>query len=241
MAQGLISAPAPTPFLDPHKLEEGRRVLKELETTPGATEQDLSDQQIKMVKYLLDHDLFAFNWFIFRHNDLIESLHGRICNLLNLWGWCELNDGSWTMQPDTSQEQHIKTDYRRLMILIPREFFKTSLATRANSLWKIVNYPNEPVVIVNERLENAKKWMRSIREVVENSLLFQVVYKDLLPPGIARWDNRFRPRNWKWTDDYLQFQRSEIGIPEASLTALGIGAAAAGGHWNWLIKDYLIS
>jgi hypothetical protein len=117
------------------------------------------------------------------------------------------------------------------MIQIPRGFFKTAVGTMANALFRVCKNPDEPVVIFNERLGNSQKWLRAIKEVVQSSVLFQVLYEDLLPPGIAQWDVRSTPKWWKWSDDFLQFQRGKAGIPESSVTALGIGAASAGGHW----------
>jgi hypothetical protein len=49
------------------------------------------------------------------------------------------------------------------------------------------------------------------------------------------------PRWWKWSDTELLFHRNSTGVPEASITALGVGAASAGGHWPIIIKDDLIS
>jgi hypothetical protein len=49
------------------------------------------------------------------------------------------------------------------------------------------------------------------------------------------------PRWWKWNDAEIVFNRPSSGIPEASLTAAGVGTATTGGHWDRLIKDDLIS
>tara|TARA_Y100000310_G_scaffold344025_1_gene454604 strand:- start:8116 stop:10383 length:2268 start_codon:yes stop_codon:yes gene_type:complete len=127
------------------------------------------------------------------------------------------------------------------MTQIPREFFKTSVGTRANALWQITKEPSKPVAIFNERDTNAKKWLKSIRDVVQSNLLFQQVYRDLLPPGIAKEDSRSTPRWWKWSDEQLDFEGRDIGEPEASISAHGIEAATTGGHWPKLILDDLIS
>jgi hypothetical protein len=89
-------------------------------------------------------------------------------------------------------------------------------------------------------MENSKKWLRAIREVVQANRLFHLVYRDIIPPGIAFDDTRTLPRWWKWNDEEVVFQR-RAGIPEASLTAMGVGTASTGGHWTRIIKDDLIS
>ncbi len=185
----------------------------------GANPQDLAHNQVEQLRDYLTNDLFAFAWFVFEYHDLIDSLHGQIAGLIAHWG-----------QPG----------YERIMVQIPREFFKTSLCTRSNALWQVVRDPNAPVAIFNERIENTAKWIRAIRDVAASNELFQIVFRDLMPPGVSRNDTRTMPRSWKWSDTELQFQRDKI-TPEASITGLGIGAASAGGHWPKIIKDDLIS
>jgi hypothetical protein len=181
---------------------------------------DLLEGQIGELRAHLDNSLFDFAYLVFGFEDLIPSLHGEVCHLLGLWGTGE---------------------YKRLMIQVPRGSYKTSLCTIANSLWQITRDPTETIVIFNERMENSKKWLRAIREVVMGSRIFQMVYRDMLPPGIAWDDNRSIPRHWKWGDEEIVFNRPNLGTPEASLTAMGVGTASTGGHWSRVIKDDLVS
>jgi hypothetical protein len=183
----------------------------------------MSQQQLTEVREALNTDLFLFAWTIFGYQDMNADLHGQLCSLLEAWG---------------------EPDYRRLLIQIPRGHLKSSLCTIANSLWQVCKDPDAPVAIFNEREDNTKKWLKTIREVVERSRIFQEVYRDILPPGIHPEDEAkgiTRPKTWKWSDTKLDFERSRHNIPEASITGLGIGAAAAGGHWPKIIKDDLIS
>jgi len=63
----------------------------------------------------------------------------------------------------------------------------------------------------------------------------------MIPPGIAYNDERTRPRDWKWSSREMNFVRTRTGIPEPTLTALGLTAASAGGHWDFILHDDLIS
>jgi hypothetical protein len=192
----------------------------ELKELTEADPRDLSQQQLTRLRNILLDDLYLFAYLIFDYQDLVPHLHGRIATLLKRWG---------------------EPEFERLMIQVPREAFKTSLCTRANALWQICRDPDLPVAIFNEREPNVAKWVRAIREVVQSNRLFHAVFGDLLPPGVKLGDKRSMPRWWKWSDTELLFQRGAQGIPEASITGLGIGAAAAGGHWPKIIKDDLIS
>lgn len=193
--------------------------LNELSSLRDADPRDLSQQQISLFGDFLKSSLYHFAWFICEFHQLIPELHGKLAALLGKWG-----------QPG----------YTRIMIQLPREFFKTSLCTIANPLWQITRDPDSPVAIFNEKEGNAAMWVRTIRDIAANSLLFQTLYPDLLPPGIGINATQSMPRSWKWNDFEITFQRNRIQ-PEASITALGIGSASAGRHWPKIIKDDLIS
>jgi hypothetical protein len=210
-------------------------ILTDMSTSGGSPE-DMTIAQLKELRaYFSDprEGLYRFAWTFFGFHDLIPSLHGEICQLLGKWG----SAPAWN----------------RIMIQVPRGSYKTSLCTMANALWQLtrpectcpqIGHPHlgadHTILICNERVDNAKKWLRAIREIVGSSRLFQLLYRDMLPPGVAFNDDRSMPRQWKWTDEELMFERSP-GVPEASLTAAGVGTATTGGHWTHIIKDDLVS
>jgi hypothetical protein len=190
---------------------------------------DLTNAQQAELRAYFDASLFAFAWTFFGFHDLIPGLHGQVCHLLERWG-----------EPPTEPGD----PGRRLMIQIPRGSYKTSLCTIANSLWQVSKRPDTTILICNEIVDNAKKWLRAMREVAMTSRLYQAVYGDLLPPGVHWRDReagRTMPRWWKWNDNEIVFTRPTAGIPEASITAAGIGTATTGGHWDRIVKDDLIS
>ncbi len=159
-------------------MDPAQTILEELKTLADADPRDLTPQQIEVIRGALLDDLFAFAQEVFEYRDLVPHLHGRIAGLLELWG---------------------TPGYERLMIQCPRESYKSSLCTRANALWQVCREPDKPVAIFNEREPNVSKWIRASREVVQSNTLFQVLFRDLLPPGIARGDSRSMPRWWKWS------------------------------------------
>jgi hypothetical protein len=203
-------------------------ILTDLVESKGRAS-ELTAAQAAELRTYFDNSLFAFAWTFFGFHDLIPSLHGQICHLLERWG-----------EPVESPED----PGSRLMIQIPRGSYKTSLCTLANGLWQVSRAPDTTILICNEIQDNSKKWLRAIREVAMTSRLYQAVYADILPPGIHwsdRDNGRTMPRWWKWNDQEIVFNRPSTGIPEASLTAAGVGTATTGGHWDRLIKDDLIS
>jgi hypothetical protein len=200
-------------------LTPGLQVLEEL-ANQGADPEDYSRKVLDQVRESLNNDLLEFCRAIFGFDQMIPEVHGAVATLIKRWADSDISP--------------------RLMFQLPRGSFKTSLCSRANPLWQVCREPDETVVIFNERLENTQRWIRSIKETVQGSKLFQLVYRDLLPPGVAHNDTRSMPRNWKWSDTELLFQRDKPS-PEASITGSGIEAAATGMHWHKMILDDLIS
>jgi hypothetical protein len=117
------------------------------------------------------------------------------------------------------------------------------MATRALSLWTLAKNPDSTIGIFTEKEENAQSWTAAIAEVVERSILFQLLWRDMIPPGIGFWDKeagRSRPRGLKWGATGLRFERPAVGIPELSIEPRGIGGAVVGKHWTHKILDDII-
>jgi hypothetical protein len=222
----------------------GAYLLGELETLSDASHQDLGRRDLDAIRDYLNRDLYAFARVVFNYKDLDPTLHGQIAQWISLWGQVQIRrmgDILWVPYHQLRPSDEILQDCRRLMTQIPREFFKTSMGTIANTLWQICREPDRPVALFNERLDNvAKKAVGAIRQTVMGNKLFQDVYRDLLPTGIHYRDTQSMPRWWKWNDFELDFQGKRVGEPEYSISAHGVESSAVGGHWPKLIFDDLI-
>ena len=188
--------------------------------------------------------LYFFAQHIFGYKDLTLDLHLPICQFLGRWGESVLDDGT-VITRHVGEHDKVVESFRRLMVCIPRECFKTSLCTRANGLWQIAKDPShDPTIgIFNENEKKAEAWVGAIAEVVESSRMFQELWPEMIPVGISYSDReagKSRPRNWKWGATGLKFIRNTIGVPELSLAGFGIGGAATGLHFTHKILDDII-
>ena len=152
----------------PVHLRESLALFEELQTLGKGEARDLTDQQIPVLRRLFEDSTVGLYFFareIFGYKDLTTSLHLPICQLLGRWGSSVLADGSvrWD-SPTGSWEDDIVDSYRRIMVCIPRECFKTSLCTRANAVWTVLRSPdyNATIGIFNEKQENTETWCASI-------------------------------------------------------------------------------
>lgn len=211
----LLSKLAPTPA----DQSQGSAVLRDMLASSGRPE-DMTSTQISLVRDHLNTHFWDFAYLIGGVDILYAPLHGPVCDLIERWG---------------------TPGWKRIMVQLPRGALKSTLCTRTGALWRICRDPNTTVVIFNEKIERVERWLIAIQSIVSSNPYFRVLYRDLIPPGIAQGDPRSRPRDWKWSAREMTFVRSKPGIPEASITALSVGGASAGGHWEWIFHDDLIS
>ena len=238
----------PTPkLLIPEPLHGAFSVLGDLATLTDADPRDLSGAQVTALRTLFEDPtigLFLFAKTIFGYQDLTISIHLPICRFLSHWGESELADGTTITAPPTGLNAEVVNSWRRLMVCIPREMFKTSM-NRALMLWTIARDPthNPTIGLFNEKAENSQAWVGAITEVVERSRLLQILWRDMIPKGIGFWDTDqgiTRSRGLKWGNGGLRFERTAIGIPELSIEPHGIGGAVVGKHYTHMIFDDII-
>lgn len=188
----------------------------------GGRPEDMTRSQIASVRAHLESHFSDFAYIIGGCDVQYPPLHGPVCELFELWG---------------------TPDYKRLMVQLPRGALKSTIFTRSGALWRVVRDPNTTIAIFNEKVERVEKWLIAIASIVATNRLFRVLWPEVIPPGIGRDADKDekKPRDWKWSSRELLFNRTKSGIPEATISAMSVGGASAGGHWEWLFFDDLIS
>ncbi len=207
---------------------------------------DLSTSQVRVLKAAFedrDVGIYLMSTQIFGYMDLIPSIHLPISRFLGLWGHTETTKSGHIWYPPIETDGDIIDSDRRLMLCIPREHFKTSIATRVMSLWTLCRNHDATIGLFNEKEENSQSWVAAICEVVESSWLFQMLWRDMIPQGIGFWDKEKgvnKPRSLKWGGAGVRFERGALGIPELSIEPRGIGGAVTGKHYTHKILDDII-
>ncbi len=194
----------------------GRELLDQLLTLTDAHVRDLGPHDLDDLRALFNESLFLFSSVICGGNILDPKLHREMAHYIQLWG---------------------SPGWERLIAQYPRDHLKSTVGTRDNALWQICREPDQPVALFNETVDNTKKWLRAIQSIVSGSAMFQAVYRDLLPPGVHKDDTRSMPRNWKWSDEAIDFEGRRIGEAENSISGWGVGSAGTSHHWPKLIID----
>ena len=110
-------------------------------------------------------------------------LHFGMCQILSRWGYLEMADGTWVKRPPREGDE-IVDSWRRLMLCVPRDHFKTTVGTRGTGLWIITKDPEATVGIWNENGDKSKSWVGATKKVVEESKLYHMLWPEVLPKGI---------------------------------------------------------
>ena len=112
------------------------------------------------------------------------------------------------------------------LIVLPRTFLKTTIAAAMYSLWRATKDPTIRILITSNTTPNAKKTLRTIRDIVENNQFYQLLFEEVIP-------NFSKVR---WSDECACLKRP-IDHPEGTFEAAGIGSNIIRRHFNIIIED----
>lgn len=117
----------------------------------------------------------------------------------------------------------------REIVILPRDWFKSTIASIGYPLWRAVNDPNIRILITQNSFGNACKKLYNIRQLIEANQLFRACYPEVLPT-----------RNSVWKSECLTLNR-KIAAPEGTFEAAGIGTAVVSRHYDLVIEDDTVS
>ncbi len=149
--------------------------------------------------------LYFFAKAILGFEDLTDHIHKPICD--------ELQDD----------------ENKRIMIILPRDWFKSSIGSIAYPIWRAINNPNIRILVVQNTMTNACKKLSSIKAMIESNELLKSLYSKLRPS-----------KNSKWTQDVLTIERTGT-YPEGTFEAAGTGTASTSRHFDLIIQDDTVS
>ena len=116
----------------------------------------------------------------------------------------------------------------RVQIMAPRCSAKSTVMAIAYPLWRIGRNPNEKIKIICATTDKAKEVVEAISSYILQDKLYHKVFPHVVPA---------KPRNW--TKQKITVKRDIISR-DATVEALGITCAAAGGRATLLIGDDVV-
>lgn len=115
------------------------------------------------------------------------------------------------------------------MILVPRGTFKSTFFTVGRTLQKIAANRNERILIGNATGSNSERFLGEIKEHIISNEIFKQLYGEM-------YDKRLR-----WNENEIVVSGRDLGIKEATVTAMGVGGNLVSQHYSTIIADDLVN
>lgn len=163
--------------------------------------QKLSQDQLSSLKERAKKDLYFFAKGILGYDWLTPHIHLPICRMLE----------------DRTN--------RRVKIVLPRGWLKSTICTIAYPLWEAIRNPDVRVLLCQNTHTNACKKLAEIRSQVEKNPVFRALWPELLPD-----------RSCTWTNEAVQLRRKKTH-PEATFEAAGTRTKIVSRHYDIIIED----
>ena len=206
-------------------------------------DQRLTAEMKELLREKGKSDLYFFAKGVLQFDRLNPRIHKPVCRLLELYEgyndslarpWREyrrvllqsfrkrgVERSEWKERLREIKKRGIK----RLAILMPRGWFKTTLVSIAYPIWRAVRDPNVRILIAQNTATNARSKGAELGEVILQSSFLRILYPEIIPTPRERWnvDGRCVPR--------------DKAFAEATFEFVGRGTQVTSRHYNVIIED----
>lgn len=188
----------------PDLLERKERELPDPDSLPSVPDIRSESLRTKMAEKGRE-DLFYLSKVILGYRDLTPHTHGALCRFLDSVEW------------------------PRRMVLMPRNTFKTTLATIAHTIQLIVRDPNISILIISDIETNASNFMLEIQQHFEHNKLFRWVFPEVIPENF---------NTTIWSSTRMVVKRDVISRAP-TIDAIGAHGGAESRHYDYIKADDL--
>lgn len=197
----------------PHSKEPSRVLFFQISTIYSMDKLQIIEK-IQEVKNAYDQTrktyykerLYEFNRDILGWPDLYEPLHKRVCDFV--------------------QDNYTK---KKILLLLPRGTFKSSVITVGFSLWQIAKDPNTRILISNATYPMAVSFLSQIKKHITGNERFKQVFGEMYTP------------TEQWREDRISVSAEKLTHKEPTVWAYGMGGNLVGSHFNMAIMDDVVA
>lgn len=122
---------------------------------------------------------------------------------------------------------YVASDFKKFLILCPRGHLKSSICTVGYTIQRILKDRNLRVLVTNATLENAKKFLREIKEHFERNELLRLIFGDLTTK--------------KWTETEMILKGRTTNYKEPTVAVSSFGGNTVSQHYDLIIADDLVN
>ncbi len=157
-------------------------------------------------KYYLSH-FYEFNRDILSWPDIYEPLHRKVCEFV---------------------QNNVES--KKLLILLPRGSFKSSMITIGFPLWRLAQNPQERILIANATYPMATSFLSQIKDHISKNETFKELFGDFSASAAS------------WREDRITISREKAyEQKEPSVIAQGMSTNVTGSHYSLGILDDMVN
>lgn len=157
-------------------------------------------------EYYKSH-FYEFNRDVLAWPDIYEPLHKKVCDFVQ----------------DNAKK-------KKLLILLPRGTFKSSIITIGYTLWRIAQNPSDRILIANATFPMAVQFLGQIKNHLQRNDEFKAIFGDLTATADS------------WREDRITVSREKsYEQKEPTVSAFGIGGNLVGSHFNVALLDDVVA
>lgn len=185
-------------------------------TSKTISNQDaINEIDLNIAKELIDElktSLFYFDKMILNYNDLAENVHLELCEFID----------ERYIEPNENVIKPFK------LMLLPRGSFKSSAVTVGFVVYSIINNPDIRILIANEKLDNAKRFLSEIKGHFEANQKITNYYGNYVS-------------KFGWREDSIVVSQRTKNLKEPTVSCAGVEVVKVGMHYDLIIMDDLVS
>ena len=162
--------------------------------------------------------LYDFCRDIMGFSDMCPQPHYEVCNELE-WavGDCKFHGDQ----------------QRSLLVLLPRDSFKTVIGVQALAVAVLTRNPNARILITSHKQMQANQRASAVRKTFERNEAFLKKYGD-------DWKPEFREEQWS-DGKFTIMRRTHKDLREPSVQAAAVGADVTGSHFDLILVDDIVN
>lgn len=200
-------------------------------------------ERCKRDLFFLNKEILAVNSDLITehtHRDLCEITRPLLPNFDVETEPCKVNLIKRTVngQPDLIMSDQFDPNRNKLLILMPRGTFKSSLVTIGFTLQYILNNPDARILIDSETYSKSKNFLAEVKGHLESNKKYRAVFKHI--HGCYPDDSK-KSASVRWTDAAVDLACRTRPMKEPSISCSGIDRSINGMHFDLIIEDDLHS
>jgi len=142
----------------------------------------------------------------------------------DILGYRDLNK---QLHGDEYIKEYLDTDNRYKLDMMPRGHLKTTVGTIGKSIQEILNDPNIRILLANAIWDNARSFLKEIKDHFEKNDKFRQVYGDL--------------QGDKWNNDEIVVSLRTKARKEPTIATSGLERSLTSQHYDLIIADDLVT